>query len=552
MTGKLSSIFQYLSKNSFSILSILLIIFGVSIPYITGAIPHCCDDIEYVNLYNQPLSERLSLSGFWYRTNTEGRFVFGLVTDTIMPYIATIFPGHMATHVYGFMSILFTAIVAMLIASLWQSERKEWVLISLLLFFNPFLLMLYPWVISFSAFSFANLILVFCFYCYCKNNRFIFILPIVIFLSIGTYQPTLSFLLEVAFLHFFVRCFYERKLDIRKEIRFYGAFLLASFAGYVLYSLTLKVLLAIAGIPTIKRFEMWHNKTFSNFIDVLSFASDSFKSFANNGISSGIDPSQSVLVGHLSLQSPLIIIYQFLLGLMVILLFVQSIQKRSRLQAILVILVVPVSILITILPLIVSGSGMIGRVFYPFGLVLPALVSVQLNGCTNRFRLDLIMRGLGFMFVGLLGAFYIQTFNGMVDATTFAKAEYQDVLTRLSTSREYNSNSPVLIYPYIPHQDRRPELGGNAWPLFHVTTPYIGKFIKYSLGKDINLIELNALNNEELIKVENFISDHDMLAWPGRSAIKYMSNLRGGIFLIYYPYDLAVQRMPLPPRSRKM
>jgi|GEM_PF-5862020 len=151
---------EYFSvRNMRYILVILFFVFLVSIPYVLEATPHCCEDVNYLD--NLSFQDRANM--FWQRTTYEGRYFFAIIT--------AILSGYIVTNLFAGISILITIITAMFIASLWESEKKTFLIISLLLSLNPFLLIVYPWPISFCIFNVANLLLVVSFYAYCKNER---------------------------------------------------------------------------------------------------------------------------------------------------------------------------------------------------------------------------------------------------------------------------------------------------------------------------------------------------------------------------------------------
>ena len=368
----------------------------------------------------------------------------------------------------------------------------------------------------------------------------IYLLPFAIAISLGTYQPTLSFLFEVVFLHFLIRCFKTNKFNAKKEIRFYGFFGFAVLGGCALYYFLVKILLTIAGIPGwLRRGEVWHNKVFNNLIDLISYAFDSFKWFIFNGVSSGINPSDSVLVGHISLREPLIMVYQMTLLIVNLLLVFQSLLKRSKLQICLSIGVLPLTILITILPLVVSGSTMISRAFYPFGLLLPAFLLIQME---KKHKSSSIAGVLALIFIVLLGTFQSQVFNGMANGVRFAREEHQEMLSRLFVMPNYSVNDEVLIYPYIPDNKERSEVDNSRfWPLYF---PYnnLNQIFKIYHNYAINMINLKDLKEEEINKIDNFISANKIQAWPYFNSVTYIPDLRKGVFIIYYPYTVMIER----------
>ena len=534
----------FIENNLTYILFVLSFVLVFSIPYILEVVPHCCEDIHY--LYGKTLLERYE--SFEHRTISEGRWVFG--------FISQLLSGYFITYLSAFISILVTVVNAMFLTSLWGCKKKQWVLISLLLSFNPFLLSLYPFPLTFSVFNFGNLLVVLAFYFYCKESRLIWITPLAIFVSLGIYQVTLSFLLQVVFIHFIIRTFNSKISKANEELRFYGYYLLAVLIGYAFYFIIIiKIATTLivhgeilrAGHGEILRAENWGHKELNTLVDYLGHGFDSFIWFINNGISSGLDSGKSVLVGYISLRDKLIIFYQIALLLVNFILILQSIYQKSKLKTIVSIGALPITIIVTILPLVVSGSPMINRTFYPFGLLLPALLLI-LTSEKQSFKISFPLWIIALFMILLMASFQAQVFNGMTIQSKFAKTEHREILNRLFMMPNYDIKDSVLIYPYVPEDSEKPRINATFWPLLSGGSN-IGKFIKYYQSYEINIIGIKELNQEEILQIDDFLKKEEIPPWPHPSSVSYFSGIREGVFVIYYPYT-QVKRYLLNTKSK--
>jgi hypothetical protein len=530
LTKTINRLAQLISNYKIQVILVLIYVFFVFLGYIAGTTPNCCEDIYFVN----PFSLGQKTSWIWGKTISEGRF--------ISSSILVLLSGFLNIHVTSFLAIFFSIIASILIVSLWRCQKSCFALILLLLSLNSFLLMLYAFQFYFTVVNAANCASILSLYLYQKNKHFFLLIPLIMVLSLGTYQITLVFTLIVLFCSFFIDFFEEKKFDWKSKINFYGNSLAAIIIGFFLYKIILRILLSFQGKERITRIELWGGRELNSFGDYFSYSIECFKSFFQTGISSSLNPADSFWVGDLYTRLPLIKINEILIPTLLLILLFYAIQKRDLLKIILVIIFLPVTVGIILAPIVVSGSEIIPRTFYPFGLVLPTLILTTLNANLRCFKIKSLVISVSVVLLLINSLFHIEVFQGMRAKSDLAKVEHERMYEALSVSPNFSPSRKVLIYWYDANKpEDNTYIGSGFWPMYHSTSMDI--IFKYELNKDVKFVYLNTFSKEQKEQVRRFILDKKLLPWNEQQLATLMpssSEIPEGLLIIYYPHELLI------------
>ena len=507
---------------------VIFVVLSVFATYILDVLPHCCEDINYLAYHS--LEQRLDQ--FWNRTINEGRWFFALSTALVS--------GHVVTYVFAFIAVLASAATGILLAKLFACRGIGWLAAALLYALNPFLLVLYPWPVSFALFNLANLLAVASFVAYLRRPALLWAAPALVAVCVATYQPTLAFLIEIVFLHAVASILWSDDRSIIRIARPHVRFTMAVFLGFLIYTLVTKILLQAHGIEgAIRRYQMWQHNDPSSPSAVLAATTDAVRWFLNHGVSEGINPASSALVGPLSLRGPLLAVYKLALSLFCLGVIGSCIRSRSWTKLTVALMAAPVTVLITLLPLIASGSRMINRVLYPFGLLLPTLFCLAMSlwpSATIRRIASTLVAVLLLLHLGLTAQFSA----GVSHQAAFAKRQHAAMLAALSQLPGFKPSSPVLFYPFrvspspAAGPGKRRDVDGRYWPLFNGTGNF-RQLIQFEQGVELQMVYPAELRPDELDRIDEHIRSHRIPGWPQRGSVFRLDGVREALFVVYFP-----------------
>lgn len=514
--------------------AVLALVLGAFLPYIGGVAPHCCEDINYLAWHT--LEQRQDQ--FWARTVNEGRWFFALWTALLS--------GYFITSVMAAIAVLASCMIGMMIAYLYTDGKRGWAMTASLVSLNPFLLTLYPWPISFALFNLAHLAGVACYFLFLRDRKFLLITPVVIAVCMGTYQPSVAFLIEVVFLHCLVRVFTDETASKPKETKVFLTFLVGIFFGIALYFAVTKGLLYSRGITgSIRRYDLWSHRNSATITDYFATTFEYFRWFVGNGVSSGIDPASSALVGELSWLSPFIKAYSVAVAITGGGLFIKAVKNRSWLQLFGAVAALPASMAMALAPLIASGSGIISRVFYPFGLLLPTLLSIHwrsAKGKAGKAITGLVMILMVILHVALTAQFA----EGIAVQAELARVEHRAMLERIFNLPGYKFQDEIVIYPYAPHGvsnsgEDKPFIDGRFWPLYNTTASF-RQFIQLYQGYPVDIVSAADLSGAERGAIEDYVRLNGIRGWPHSTSVFSLPSVRRGIHVVYFPYPFDHRR----------
>jgi hypothetical protein len=530
-----------------------LYVFFIFLNYILGTTPNCCEDIYFIN----PLGPEQKINWVWAKTIAEGRFI----SSFIMAFLS----GFFNTHITSLLVVGFSIYTSILITLSWNCKKRYFSLILALLSLNSSLLMLYTFQFYSSIFSIANFAIILLLYYYRKNKYIIFFVPLITVIVLGIYQITFTFGLMVLFLMFFIDVFEEKKFLWKSKLFFYSKYFCATILGFFAYHIILHVLLSFHGKTRITRIELWGGRDLKTFQDYFFYGIECFNSFLGNGIRSSLNPGDSFWLGDIHSRFFLIKLNEILIPVLLVILLFYSIQKKDFLKIILVIIFLPITIGIVLAPTILSGSNLIARTFFPFGLVLPALILAILNLNFRFFKLKSLVTCISIILLLANSFFHVEVFQEMREKSQLAKVEHEKMYEVLSANPNFSPERKVLIYWYnVNHPNDKTYIGSNFWPMYHSTSMDI--LFKYEINKNISFVSLDdtltteqqeqvrrfisfeTLTSQQREQVRRFIVDQKLPTWNEKQSTIFMppnSSFSEGLLILYYPYELLISSSSL-------